>query len=103
MEYHGEFKHPRFEDRKEAWVGACPNCHSDGFSRAYLGFIDKGTIDGTKITENAKPVLVKLYADCLLPGERKNRPAPPAPEKEDRPGNFFNPFWHKGNNPPAVE
>lgn len=125
MEYHGEFSHnmvrkvrwafepstkiaenihhPWFEDRKEAWVGTCSNCHSDSFTRAYLDFIDKGVIDGIKKTEESKSVLVKLYADGLLPGQRTNRPAPPAPEKETEPGQFFNLFWQKGNNPSAIE
>lgn len=95
--------HPWFEERKEAWVGTCSNCHSDRFSRAYLDFIDKGTIDGVKITEDAKLVLTKLYEDGLLPGQKTNRPAPPAPEKENGPGNFFGLFWHKGNNPTVIE
>jgi hydroxylamine dehydrogenase len=124
MEYHGEFghnmvrkarwafepttkivdnlKHPWFESRKEAWIGTCSNCHSDSFARAYLDFIDKGVTDGVKITENSKSVLSKLYADGLLPGQKTNRPAPPAPEK-DEPGAFFDLFWHKGNNPTVVE
>ena len=96
-------KNPWFEDRKEAWVGTCTNCHSDSFSRAYLDFIDKGTIDGIKITEDAKLVLTKLHADGLLPGQKTNRPTVPEPEKENGPGNFFNLFWHKGNNPSVVE
>lgn len=96
-------KHPWFEGRKEAWVGTCSNCHSDSFARNYLEFIDKGTIAGVKITEDAKLVLNKLYEDGLLPGQKTNRPAPPAPEKESGPGNFFNLFWQKGNNPSAVE
>lgn len=95
--------HPWFEERKEAWVGTCSNCHSDRFARAYLDFIDKGTIDGVKVTEDAKLVLTKLYEDGLLPGQKTNRPAPPAPEKENGPGNFFNLFWHKGNNPTVIE
>lgn len=95
--------HPWFEERKEAWVGTCSNCHSDRFARAYLDFIDKGTIDGVKVTEDAKLVLTKLYEDGLLPGQKTNRPAPPAPEKENGPGNFFGLFWHKGNNPTVIE
>ena len=95
--------HPWFEERKEAWAVTCANCHSDRFARAYLDFIDKGTIDGIKITEDAKLVLTKLYEDGLLPGQKTNRPAPPAPEKESGPGNFFGLFWHKGNNPTVVE
>jgi len=125
MEYHGEFshnlvrkvrwafepkpeiaenlKHPWFEDRKEAWVGTCSNCHSDSFSRAYLDFIDKGVISGIKITEESRAVLNKLYADGLLPGQKTNRPAVSAPEKDGEPGAFFNLFWQKGNNPTVVE
>ncbi len=95
--------HPWFKDRKEAWAGTCSNCHSDRFARAYLDFIDKGTIDGIKVTEDAKVVLTKLYEDGLLPGQKTNRPAPPAPDKENGPGNFFGLFWHKGNNPTVVE
>lgn len=95
--------HPWFTERQEAWIGTCSNCHSERFGRAYLEFIDKGTIDGIKITEDAKSVLVKLHKDGLLPGQKTNRPAPPAPEKEEGPGNFFNLFWQKGNNPSAVE
>lgn len=95
--------HPWFEQRKEAWVGTCANCHSERFTRAYLEFIDKGTIDGIKITEDAKVVLTKLYEDGLLPGQKTNRPTVPEPEKENGPGNFFNLFWHKGNNPTVVE
>lgn len=95
--------HPWFEERKEAWVGTCSNCHSDRFARAYLDFIDKGTIDGVKVTEDAKLVLTKLYEDGLLPGQKTNRPAPPAPEKENGAGNFFGLFWHKGNNPTVIE
>ncbi len=94
---------PWFEERKEAWVGTCSNCHSGRFARAYLEFIDKGTIDGVKITEDAKVVLTKLYSDGLLPGQKTNRPAPPEPVKEEGPGQFFNLFWQKGNNPSAVE
>lgn len=125
MEYHGEFshnlvrkvrwafeptpkiadnlKHPWFEDRKEAWVNTCSNCHSDSFSRAYLDFIDKGVISGIKITEESRAVLNKLHKDGLLPGQKTNRPAVPAPEKDGDPGAFFNLFWQKGNNPTAVE
>ncbi|MBN8911222.1 MAG: hydroxylamine reductase, partial [Rhizobiales bacterium] len=95
--------HPWFEERKEAWVGTCSNCHSDRFARAYLDFIDKGTIDGVKVTEDAKLVLTKLYEDGLLPGQKTNRPAPPEPEKENGAGNFFGLFWHKGNNPTVIE
>ncbi|MGA3340603.1 MAG: multiheme c-type cytochrome [Methylocella sp.] len=124
MEYQGEFSHnmvrkvrwafeptpkiadnlhhPWFENRKEAWVGTCSNCHSDSFSRAYLDDMDKGVISGVKITEESRSVLMKLYNDGLLPGQKTNRPAPPAPEKDDA-GAFFQLFWQKGNNPSVVE
>jgi len=94
---------PWFEERKEAWVGTCSNCHSGRFTRAYLEFIDEGTIDGIKITEDSKAVLAKLYEDGLLPGQKTNRPAPPEPVKEAGPGQFYNLFWNKGNNPSSVE
>ncbi len=94
--------HPWFVQRKEAWVSTCSNCHSDSFARAYLDDLDKGVLSGVKITEEARSVLVKLYEDKLLPGQKSNRPAPPAPEK-DGPGAFFQLFWQKGNNPSAVE
>lgn len=96
-------EHPWFEERKEAWVGTCSNCHSGRFARAYLDFMDQGTIDGIKITEDSKVVLSKLYEDGLLPGQKTNRPTPPKPVKEEGPGQFFDLFWHKGNNPSAVE
>jgi hydroxylamine dehydrogenase len=94
--------HPWFEGRKELWVGTCSNCHSDSFSRAYLENMDKGVISGIKITEESRSVLVKLYNDGLLAGQKTNRPAPPAPEK-DEPGAFFQLFWQKGANPSSVE
>jgi hydroxylamine dehydrogenase len=94
--------HPWFVQRKESWVSTCSNCHSDSFARAYLDDMDKGVLSGIKITEEARSVLVKLYEDKLLPGQKSNRPAPPATEK-DGPGAFFQLFWQKGNNPSAVE
>jgi hydroxylamine dehydrogenase len=94
--------HPWFMQRKESWVSTCSNCHSDSFARAYLDDMDKGILSGIKITEEARSVLVKLYEDKLLPGQKSNRPAPPATEK-DGPGAFFQLFWQKGNNPSAVE
>ena len=124
MEYQGEFSHnlvrkvrwafnptPKiadnlnhkwFKDRQEDWVGTCSNCHSERFSRAYLEFIDKGTIDGLKVEQDAKKILTKLYEDGLLTGQKTNRPAPPKPEKDGM-GQFFQLFWAKGNNPTAVE
>jgi hydroxylamine dehydrogenase len=94
--------HPWFTARKESWVSTCSNCHSDSFARAYLDGMDKGVVSGLKITEEARSVVVKLYNDKLLPGQTTNRPAPPLPEKDEA-GGFFQLFWHKGNNPSAVE
>jgi hydroxylamine dehydrogenase len=94
--------HPWFKDRLESWVKTCSNCHSGRFARSYLEFMDKGTMDGVKITDEAKGVLQGLYDDGLLPGQKTNRPAPPKTEK-DGPGAFFQLFWAKGNNPSAVE
>jgi len=96
-------KHPWFEQRKEAWVGTCSNCHSDRFARDYLEMMDKGVLSGIKITEEARSVLVKLYNDGLLVGQNANRPLPPAPEKAGEPGAFFQLFWRRGNSPSAVE
>ncbi len=94
--------HPWFADRKEAWKGTCSNCHSASFADAYLTAADKGTISGLKVEQDAKQVVEKLFKDGLLTGQKTNRPAPPAPEK-DAPGGFFQLFWAKGNNPTTVE
>lgn len=124
MEYKGEFSHnlvrkvrwafnptPKiadnlghkwFKDRQEAWVGTCTNCHSERFSRSYLDFIDKGTIDGLAVEQEAKKIVTQLHKDGLLTGQKTNRPAPPKPEK-DAVGGFFQLFWAKGNNPSAIE
>ncbi len=124
MEYKGEFSHnlvrkvrwafnptPKiadnlghkwFKDRQESWVTTCSNCHSERFGRAYLEMVDKGIIDGLKVEQEAKKIVMKLGKDGLLPGQKTNRPAPPKPEKEGV-GQFFQLFWAKGNNPTAVE
>lgn len=94
--------HEWFEDRKEAWVNTCSNCHSGRFARTYLDYVDKGILSGLKVEQEAKQVVQKLYDDGLLVGQQTNRPEPPAPEKEG-PGQFFQLFWSKGNNPTAVE
>ncbi len=94
--------HEWFLERQEAWTQTCTNCHSERFSRAYLEYIDKGTIDGLKVEQEAKKILVKLYDDGLLSGQKTNRPLPPDPEKEGA-GQFFQLFWAEGNNPTAIE
>ncbi len=94
--------HPWFEDRKKAWVQTCTLCHSESFAKAYLDTADKGTIQGLNVEQSAKKVVNKLYEDGLLVGQKTNRPAPPAPEK-DAAGGFFQLFWAKGNNPSRIE
>lgn len=88
--------------RLEAWVSTCSQCHSERFARAYMDLIDKATLDGLKKFQEANAVVVKLHEDGLLPGQKTNRPVPPAPEK-DGPASFFQLFWSKGNNPTAIE
>ncbi|MBS1212402.1 MAG: hydroxylamine oxidoreductase [Proteobacteria bacterium] len=94
--------HPWFEGRKDAWVQTCANCHSPSFAKAYLTAADKGTIAGIKVEQEAKKVIEALHKDGLLTGQKTNRPAPPAPEKDEA-GGFFQLFWAKGNNPSHVE
>ena len=48
-------------------------------------------------------MLQKLYDDGLPPGQKTNRPKPPAPIKADAPGDFFQLFWEKRNNPSVAE
>lgn len=124
FEYHGEYSHnlvrkvrwafnptpaiadnlnhPWFEERKQAWVQTCTMCHSESFAKAYLDTADKGTIQGLKVEQEAKNVINELFKDGLLTGQKTNRPAPPAPEKDEA-GGFFQLFWAKGNNPSRVE
>ncbi len=125
MEYKGEFSHnlvrkvrwgfnptPKiadnlnhewFADRKDAWKETCSNCHSASFSDAYLEYIDKGTIDGLKVEQDARKVIEQLHKDGLLIGQKTNRPTPPKPIKEEGAGQFFGLFWAKGNNPSKIE
>jgi len=125
MEYDGEFSHnvvrkvrwgnypavpgvaenihtSWFEQRKGKWIDSCSQCHSARFAEAYFEVIDKTTLAGLEKYKEAHEVVVKLYEDGLLPGQKTNRPAPPAPEK-DGPVQFFQLFWTKGNNPTAIE
>ncbi|ADE14257.1 Hydroxylamine oxidase [Nitrosococcus halophilus Nc 4] len=95
-------EHEWYEDRKDAWVETCNNCHSPTFAEAYLEFIDNGIISGLKKQIEAKHIIEGLYEDGLLPGQKTNRPAPPKPE-HDAPGEFFQLFIAKDNNPTAVE
>jgi hydroxylamine dehydrogenase len=93
---------PWFEGRKKAWQATCSNCHSGRFAESYLTAADKGTISGLKVEQEAKRVVEDLFKDGLLPGQRGNRPQPPAPEK-DTAGGFFQLFWARDNNPSHVE
>lgn len=93
--------HPWFEERKESWQKTCSNCHSPRFSKAWLDTVDKGTIQGLEVEQEAKAVVQKLYDDGLMVGQNINRPAPPTPET-DSPGAFFGLFWAKGNNPSLI-
>lgn len=94
--------HPWFEKRKESWLKTCSNCHSRKFASAYFDIIDGSIKQGLAKEQEAKEVLNALYEDGLLPGQKTNRPAPPAPMK-DAAGGFFQLFWAKGNNPTAIE
>ena len=96
-------KHEWFEKRKEDWKATCANCHSGSFADAYLEYIDKGTIDGLNVEQEARKVIGQLYKDGLLVGQKTNRPKPPKPVEEKEAGQFFGLFWAKGNNPSKVE
>jgi hydroxylamine dehydrogenase len=88
--------------RLEAWVGTCSQCHSGRFARAYLELMDKGTLQGLEKAKEAYAVVERLHKDGLLPGQKTNRPGPPAPEK-DGAAQFFHLFWTKANNPTWIE
>lgn len=94
--------HEWYKYRQDAWVETCNNCHSPTFAESYLEFVDNGIISGLNKQLEAKQILEALYEDGLLPGQKTNRPAPPKPE-HDAPGEFFQLFIAKGNNPTAVE
>lgn len=94
--------HPWFEERKEAWTGTCSKCHSPSFARAYFDMTDKGIKAGVEVVEEVRKTVEELYKEGLLVGQKANRPAPPAPEK-DEPGGFFGLFFSQGNNPTVVD
>ena len=95
-------KHPWFEQRKEAWLTTCAQCHSPSFARAYFEMIDKGTTSGIGLVEQARKVMTGLHDDKLLVGQTTNRPAPPRPDKDEA-GGFFSFFFSQGNNPTAID
>ena len=94
--------HEWFTDRREAWVGTCSSCHSASFADAYLDMMDKGIISGMEVVEEIRPVVQALFDERLLVGQKTNRPAPPAPDK-DEPGGFFSLLISNGNNPTMVD
>ena len=63
---------------------------------------DKGIQDGTKLVEETRKVVQKLYDDKLLVGQKSNRPTLPAPE-QDEAGGFFSLFFAKGNQTTTVD
>jgi hydroxylamine dehydrogenase len=94
--------HPWFEERKEAWIATCSQCHSPRFANTYFEVIDKGTTQGIALVEEARSVMNQLYDDGLLVGQKTNRPAPPAPDS-DSAGAFAGLFFTKGNFPSALD
>jgi len=90
------------EGRLDSWVVTCTQCHSERFARSYLELMDKGTLEGLAKYQEANDVVHKLYEEGLLTGQKTNRPAPPAPEKEGY-AYFAQLFWSKGNSPAALE
>ena len=94
--------HPWFQDRKQAWVGTCAQCHSQRFATTYLEMSDSGIKAGVKLVEESRAVVQKLYDDKLLVGQKTNRPALPEPEK-DEPGAFNSLFFSKGNTSTVVD
>lgn len=90
------------EDRKEAWVKTCTNCHAERLARSYIELMDKGTLQGLEKYKEAHAVVDKLYQEGLLPGQKTNRPPPPEPEKEGM-AQFYQYFWTKGNSTTAIE
>jgi hydroxylamine dehydrogenase len=64
--------------------------------------MDKGTLAGLAKYQEANDVVHQLYKEGLLTGQKTNRSAPPAPEKEGY-AYFAQLFWSKGNSPAAIE
>ncbi|MFO1506506.1 MAG: multiheme c-type cytochrome [Lysobacterales bacterium] len=93
---------PWFEHRKQQWQATCANCHSPRFASTYLDFMDKGIAEGTNFVEQNRKVVQKLYDDKLLVGQKTNRPAPAAPDKDEA-GGFYSLFTSNGNNPTMVD
>ena len=89
-------EHPWFQERKVAWQQTCSQCHSPRFSETYLTFMDDGIKKGTAAVEETRKVVQALYDEGLLVGQKTNRPALPAPEK-DEPGAFASLFFAQGN------
>ena len=90
------------EGRLDSWVVTCTQCHSERFARSYLELMDKGTLAGLAKYQEANDVVHQLYKEGLLTGQKTNRSAPPAPEKEGY-AYFAQLFWSKGNSPAAIE
>ncbi len=91
-----------FQNRKDAWVQTCTQCHSPSLATSYLDMMDKGTIQGIELVKEARGIMQKLYDDKLLVGQTTNRPAPPKPDA-DGPGAFAGLFFSEGNSPTAVD
>jgi len=90
------------EARLDSWVVTCTKCHSERFARSYLELMDKGTLAGLAKYQEAHEVVINLFEEGLLAGQKTNRPNPPAPEKPGF-GLFTQLFWSKGNNPASLE
>ncbi len=93
---------PWFKARKAAWTGTCSQCHSQKFATTYLDFMDSGIKQGTRLVEDTRKVVQKLWDDKLLPGQKTNRPPLPEPEK-DGPGAFASLFFSIGNDATVVD
>src|SRR5690606_38947423 len=55
-----------------------------------------------EVVEEVRPVVQALFDEGLLIGQKTNRPAPPAPEKDEA-GGFFSLLMADGNNPTMVD